>query len=636
MFANNRKTIGVFIFRPVDEFQNKLCRGIIDGSSRYGLNVLFFTSFGDYAHNVRFVKGESCIVDLPPYEELDGAILVLDTIDIDAVKQNLIENVRERCHCPVVCVREEVSGMHNVVVDNDTSMESIFRHFIEEHGFERICFMTGKKGHEDAEGRLRSFQRVMEECQLPITDRQIFYGDFWKKKGKEACDHFLGGGYEPQVIICANDYMAVAVASELIDRGYRIPEDICVSGYDGVCEIYHFQPSITTACVPFYEMGVEAVSVIVRNLKKDCPLEKIYFPTKLVLAESCGCLNLEKQELIKSRKLYHDSVNRSELRQMETAFMSVHLEEVRDFDALADIIEAYIENVDGYKDYYLCLCEGLESGGKAFHTFTNDMEMRVGFRNGKRIKNKKISFSTRELLPAEVLDNGPQIFYFSPLHYKERCFGYEAISFCDSKETGNLYLSWSVNIENAIQDILLQNEMGRLIDELEELHVHDVLTGLFNRRGFEKYSQIQWSIAKKNGCPFFIMELDMDGLKYINDSFGHSEGDSALRVIGEALSFASEQGEICARTGGDEFCVCHGAKSEQEVNDFLGSVDYYLEKYNAGSDKPYKVCASRGFYYEVPEAGMTIENCLKISDSRIYNQKQEKRSNMIQRERSMR
>lgn len=93
-----------------------------------------------------------------------------------------------------------------------------------------------------------------------------FLWRFWKNKGKEACDWFLAEGEpQPEGIICANDYMATAVASELIRRGYRIPQDIAVSGYDGMRSTLSFTPCITTATVPFLKWAGGQYKLLIKS-----------------------------------------------------------------------------------------------------------------------------------------------------------------------------------------------------------------------------------------------------------------------------------------------------------------------------------------------------------------------------------
>ena len=129
-------------------------------------------------------------------------------------------------------------------------MADMVRHFVVHHGFRDICFMQGKMSYPDARDRYQGFLDVMEEAGIPVTEHMVFEGDYWREKGKQAVDWFMEGRETyPQAIICSNDHMAVSVCDELKRRGVRIPEDVCVSGYDNTLESMRYFPSITSVCV---------------------------------------------------------------------------------------------------------------------------------------------------------------------------------------------------------------------------------------------------------------------------------------------------------------------------------------------------------------------------------------------------
>lgn len=277
MFSNQRKTIGVLVEAVLNECPSRLCQGVIQAADELGYNVAIFTSYGSYSNNLEYFKGDCYMYELPPYETLDGMILILDTIQNLQTRYHVLKYTLERCQCPIVSIREDIDGANNLLVDNTTCMEGIIRHFIDVHGFTRLCFMTGPKERWDSIERLNCFRRIMEEYHLPVDEHQIFYGDFWKNKGSDACDWFLQSSELPQAIVCANDYMAAAVASELIKLGYDIPKDICVSGYDGLKDTMYFSPSLTTVEVPFYEMGMKAVEIIDKKTGKPFPDGELLF-----------------------------------------------------------------------------------------------------------------------------------------------------------------------------------------------------------------------------------------------------------------------------------------------------------------------------------------------------------------------
>ena len=93
------------------------------------------------------------------------------------------------------------------------------------------------------------------------------------------------------------------------------------------------------------------------------------------------------------------------------------------------------------------------------------------------------------------------------------------------------------------------------IARLRRLALRDELTGLANRRAFLERLEAEIARAVHTGIPFSLILLDLDGLKDLNDTFGHHAGDAALRAFGRALRRAVRAGDLVARIGGDEFAV---------------------------------------------------------------------------------
>lgn len=619
MFSNSRKTIGVFLVQAGNEFQNRLCQGVITKAQELGYNVAVFSGYGNYGQNDRYFVGDQYLWDLPQYEELDGVILALDTMEEKASREHLLHHIGERCNCPIVSIRELLVGANNLLVDNTTCMEGIIDHFVKDHGMKKICFMTGPEDHWDAKERLECFFRKMKEYHLPVGEHQYFWGDFWKNKGKEACDWFFQGGYIPDAIICANDYMAMAVASELIRRGFRIPEDICVSGYDGMKGTLSFTPSITTATVPFFDMGMTAVELI--HKKQRCQeVENVYFPALLQRRESCGCMASEGQEVMALRQKLYERENVSENREMQFHFMSIHLSECHTIEEVANEITYYAYNIEGFRDYCICLCDDLLERTD-FSGFTEQMEMRVAIQDRHSIIPIRERFDRKELLPRRMTSEEPQMWYIAPLHFQDQCFGYEALQFYDVETTGSLYLYWNIIISNMLQDILTHHRMKRLVEQLEEMYDRDALTGMYNRRGFENYGNPMFDQARAKGERIFLAIIDVDGMKQINDNYGHIEGDYAIRKVHEAIAHACPESVVQARTGGDEFEIIGRGMSEEEGVSYLEKLVKYLDDFNATDEKKYDIHASYGYTCRVPAEQDTMEGFIKVSDEIMYRNK---------------
>jgi diguanylate cyclase (GGDEF)-like protein len=95
----------------------------------------------------------------------------------------------------------------------------------------------------------------------------------------------------------------------------------------------------------------------------------------------------------------------------------------------------------------------------------------------------------------------------------------------------------------------------RRAEQAEEESLVDGLTGLSNRRAWDRYLEIEENRCRRYGIPASVVVVDLDHLKEVNDSEGHAAGDALLRLVAETLDQVSREPDICSRTGGDEFAV---------------------------------------------------------------------------------
>lgn len=623
MFSNSRKTIGVILERSIEEFQKNLCEGILEEAGKRGYNVAVFSLYGKYGHNEEHFAGDQTLLELPDYGSFDGIILALDTIVQEENRQIIRDNIRKQCRCPVVSIRERVEGAYNLLVDNRTCMEKMVEHFVKFHGFSRLCFMTGPKDHWDAVERMEGFVSKMKEFGLSVGEHQLFYGDYWYNMGKEACDWFLNDAEPlPEAILCANDYMALAVASELINRGLRIPEDICVSGYDGMKDTLFFTPTVSTLSVPFKEMGEKAVALLDENQGRKIKTEDYFFQTQLSKRESCGCLKRAGTEITGIKRAQYEESRISHNRDVQFDYLLIHLSYCDTIGQIAEVMCQFSENLEGIRHYAVCLCDGLE-GGKEFYHYTDTMNLRIGMKTQENMGDICIPFDKKQLLPSEITSDEPQFWYFAPLHFQNQCYGYEAFHFWTPDQSGNLFFQWNVTLGNKIHDLLMAGEMKRLIYQLEDMYDKDPLTGLYNRRGLDRYWRSLFEQAKRRKTPLFLSVIDLDGMKSINDNHGHIEGDFAICKICEIMKASCDGTCICARTGGDEFVVAAEGITAEKGNEWMQRIEEALADFNASAVKEYPIYASIGAVCRMPGEEDSLESYTREGDEIMYRNKLE-------------
>jgi len=625
VLGSKRKTIGVFISQVNQEFQDNLSKGIITKAKELDYNVAFFTNFGGYGQPA-YDKGEAEITNLPNYEELDGIIIAPDTFVLQNLETQYKDNINRRSKCPVVSVRRELKEYYNVLIDDYTVLDEIIHHMIEEHGFTRINFLAGPKDFPDSEKRLAAYRKILSEHHIPIEEDRIYYGDFWKYAGASAVEHWMDSDLpRPQAIICANDHMALTVCNALAKYKVLVPEEIVVTGCDDIEDSAEFTPSLTTAKMPVFEMGIESVMKIHRLNQGIKEPQNTYIKTITIYRASCGCKKNWYQEGNDRRQ--NHIVIRENLQRAIThnAYMSADLTGLTKLEDINQKIWTYIYENINFTHFCLCLRKDW-----ANYYDDNDAEkgssmiMEVGFKN--RIGHSKLDFSQKELIPEELEEDKPMAYYFAILHHQEHFFGYVGISFETIQTYMLTFQAWLINVSNALENVRVHDELNRLITKLEEFSIHDDLTGLYNRRALNTIGNKYLKQCVESRSKLMVFTADMDKLKFINDKFGHAYGDVALKVVAESMQQAANHNEICIRMGGDEFMAIGIDYDEEKLERFIEHFLESLNRFNFITDYDFGVYVSYGSHLIHPDEDTSIESCLGIADKLMYHQKYEKES----------
>ncbi|MEH6811067.1 MAG: diguanylate cyclase [Motiliproteus sp.] len=109
--------------------------------------------------------------------------------------------------------------------------------------------------------------------------------------------------------------------------------------------------------------------------------------------------------------------------------------------------------------------------------------------------------------------------------------------------------------ERTVELVMLNQKLEESMLQLEQLAAHDALTGVFNRRMFEKLLEIELKRAKRYSQPLSVVLADIDLFKEVNDHYGHSIGDKVLCSVAQTLAEHIREGDILARWGGEEFAI---------------------------------------------------------------------------------
>lgn len=157
--------------------------------------------------------------------------------------------------------------------------------------------------------------------------------------------------------------------------------------------------------------------------------------------------------------------------------------------------------------------------------------------------------------------------------------------------------------------------------ELYALSLADELTRLYNRRGFLTLAEQQIKIARRMKRPMLLIYADLNEMKKINDTYGHAQGDEALKATADILKNTFRESDIIARIGGDEFAILVTAFRAGRERIFMGRLNDNIDAYNAAGKSPYLLSISTGVFICDPQTPCKIEEMLIAADMRMYEQK---------------
>lgn len=166
-------------------------------------------------------------------------------------------------------------------------------------------------------------------------------------------------------------------------------------------------------------------------------------------------------------------------------------------------------------------------------------------------------------------------------------------------------------------------------EELRRISNRDELTGILNRRGLLEQGEVLHQAALRSGTRIGVVLCDLDGLKDINDRWGHPDGDLAIRCLARALEDGFRQSDVIGRLGGDEFAVITMVGSEGSLEGAIDRVRRALVRRSNEIDRAWRARTSAGWMEWDPKDGKTLEQAMAMADTLLYSDKRERKQRVL-------
>lgn len=617
--------------------QQELVQGMIQYQSEHGGSIHVFQCSGDHLQTGGHKRGAFQIFDLLNPQNYDGIILARETLHEKNMQRRVVERLRES-GVPVISVGAKTEGMGCIEFDDYHAMSQMVRHVICEHGVRKLAYIDGPKEYSDAAKRAQAYRDVLEEEGIPFDSHWFFRGDYSVEAGIYVVSELDRMHRIPEAIICANDCMAAGAIMELQNRGYRVPEDIIVTGFDNVPVAKDNSPKITTVDCARKTMGYRACEYLMTKTAKEIQELCVQIPTTQIYSESCGCESEGRDDgrELKRRLIRQTVKTKDYQKRMNEVFNSfMKSKKVKDF---IQPVKEFVPGL-GTECFYIAFRDTDAFARRMVRSYGEKEPLQDAAWNEAEKERYRLPIAYEKgvfssygelepgmLLPKECTADENVVSFVMPIHYQEHFFGYCIIGYCDMVTEADLIKQWMLKLGNAVESVLKKQILQNITEKLDRMSAFDGLTGLYNRVGFQIQADKYKMYAKSSGRSLYISFIDIDGLKKVNDTYGHHEGDCLIKAIAECLRKASREEEVCMRFGGDEFIVL-GLENVADGRhlEFEQEFQNHIRQVNESQKREYPVSASIGSYTIDDVEHTNLQIVIERADMEMYLRKKKKK-----------
>ncbi len=403
--------------------------------------------------------------------------------------------------------------------------------------------------------------------------------------------------------------------------GIDIPSRVIVTGFDGYDEVDYTVPKIATVDCSNELLAEKTAEAAIEVMDGIGAGKKYLVMPELVPNESCGCescvRNTSSSLLDFNNKFYRYQDDVRYLYDMTAKFQLSHTPEQAVKHLRCDITHDACYIADS-----ACFCRERNIFFEPFLRFART-ERQVIYDN----------YADDGICPIDENDIVPGIekrfepgypLFFNVLDFMNRPMGYICYSFTDYNI--NDYAN-TVSITNAVSMSLGGyvniHHQQYLSETISDMYKNDALTGLYNRMGFDYAASELLGAPDSLGKDITVIMADLDGLKYINDTFGHDAGDIAISAA--ALSFRSScpENAVCVRFGGDEILALILGKCDSAK--IISDTEKHLSDVNRHSGYQFLINLSLGAYTTTLTEDFAFDEAIKNADNAMYSIKKKKK-----------
>ena len=637
------KNIAVLIHSLTVEYAVQILNGISSYCSDKDVRVMIFQLNDPFATYGVFDYQNWSAIEYLKSDEIDGVIIIYGSFSM-TVSAEYFRKVFEKINKPVVSVSMEL-GLKNEIttyVDCDKVYDDIVKHFINKHHCKKIAFLSANATiSKEAIQRFEAYKKALKSNNLEFDENLVFDGYFTQETGYQAIADKIKSKEDLNfdALIVANDNMAAGALNALQEAGIDVPNDVKMIGFDNTSHSYLSRPKISTIDQNIVYQGEVAAQALLKKLNGEDVPSSIPISLSVIYRQSCGCV--EMTDLRQIYKNQNDEVVKDEVSEVkgiqgDERFYKL-IPKIDSVYALFDMIKSTNSMQELFYIMKYCLNDSdiskaliyfysqpkIFSKGDKF-SIPSKVYLSMFIDNDKDIQqfSPEIFINpNKQLFPSDYLKNEPGTYILQPIYSGEKNYG-----FMICKLTSDYFSIYPLYLKILITGSAYSYEYTQLILNNSSLSVQsktDELTKVLNRRGFIELGQKSIDLAlemKNTGIIFFI---DMDGLKAINDTYGHKMGDEAIKAQALVLKKALRMNDVVGRIGGDEFVAVAIGMTSDSLPKIRKKIEKQSASISAEKSFPFTLSCSIGAIPFTSDK-KNLSELLLGADALLYEEKRQK------------
>lgn len=588
--ADRQKLIGVCLSEAHSVLNTGFLSELNAAASAEGYAVVLFNSTPNPYREDGGETASRALYRAIRFPLFDAIVILYYSFRDRQFLEEIVAGARRR-RVPVISLGEELPDCYSVVNDYEDSYLSLLRHVLRDHGARDTVFLAGHHRDDTSAFREACYRRALEECGLPFEPARVLPAEYSPEKAAELLRALIQQRREhdenpPQAVFCANDDMALAACGALKALGLRVPEDVIVTGFDGVPAAFMASPRLTTCCDDPKAAAKTILQIVASAKEGKRPPRRSPHRFREVRSDSCGCPS-EENRRFDALTLFRRSEALSRHENDLALRMNLLASEP---DPTAFLEKLSLSLLPDSVLYLNRSFSDILRGGD----YTLDAAEREVMALPSRGPDEPFSFTETNLdalRPHGGTRNGT--FVLNAVYADNRYCGVYAVHTDDPEGDAQFIRRMSDTLSLLLTLRLSLARQQALIRSLDDTLYRDAATGLNNLRGLSRWFESYAAEEASRARPLALAVFSINHYTYIYENYGVEEIASAVSLVASRLTAYHGGALAAARISDEQFVIVQTAETPAALRRLVdsGTDRFYrsLEAHNAASSKPYYI-----------------------------------------------